>query len=417
MNPVCDRPECQPPHRSGVIPSGHFTDDDEWESHDFDEINHPSHAEREKMRNDRLAADPEHLHRWGDTLYHGTTEHNATDIAAHGFHLDNTTNGRHSGEGVYLTPNKAEAKTYGTHVVEAKVDMVHLHPDPWNELPADVPTSKAHAVLAGQGYHGHVDPDDGAVVVYNPKHVMPVAVHHPDGSRLSLADHHARTAARRPTPFGQPLHPFVAHPDDPTQCVECNLPKDNRHHVADEDFQPRLPRPLARVRTAPGPNGEKPDGIMIAIVPPQRVIKNLPIPEGGEDPDNIHITVAYLGKTSEHTKAQMRDLPELIEAWAETQPKLDARVQGVGTFVNEGSHVLWAAVDMPGVNQMHVSLVDYLTRHGFDVKDNHSFTPHLTLSYEKHHVRFLPKIEPTEFRVREIWCCVGGRWESFGLKG
>lgn len=175
----------------------------------------------------------------------------------------------------------------------------------------------------------------------------------------------------------------------------------------------------ARVRTPAGPNGDDSDpdpGIMIAIVPPMKVVKNLPIPEDGESHDNIHVTVAYLGKCSEHTEEQLDMLPELIAAWAETEPRLNARVQGVGTFANEGNHVLWAAVDIPGVTQMHVRLVDYLAEHGFEVKQDHSFTPHMTLSYEKHHVRFLPKISKDEFIVREIWCCIGGRWESFPLR-
>lgn len=174
------------------------------------------------------------------------------------------------------------------------------------------------------------------------------------------------------------------------------------------------------VRTPPGPNGDDSDpdpGIMIAVVPPRRVVKGLPLPEDGEHPDNIHVTLAYLGKTSEHTPEQIADLPELIEAWAETEKRLEARVQGAGTFVNEGNHVLWASVDVPGMAAMHVRLVDYLDSHGFTVSDDHGFVPHMTLSYEKHHVRFLPKIEPATFTIREVWCCIGGRWESFPLRG
>ena len=173
----------------------------------------------------------------------------------------------------------------------------------------------------------------------------------------------------------------------------------------------------AAVRHAPGADGEPADGIMIALVPPHRVLRSLPLPPDGEHYDNLHITLAYLGKVAEYSKEQVRDLPELIAAWAETQPKLDARIQGSGTFANPGSHVLWAAADIPGGNHMYVSLVDTLKEHGYSPRQDHGWTPHLTLSYEDHHVRFLPKIEPQEFRVREVWCCIRGRWESFPLKG
>lgn len=166
-----------------------------------------------------------------------------------------------------------------------------------------------------------------------------------------------------------------------------------------------------------GPNGEPADGIMIALVPPKRVIDKLPLPENGEHPSNVHITLLYLGKITDFTKEQVEYLPELIESWGEVQKPLDATVQGVGTFSNPGSHVLWAAADIPGGNHMWVSLADTLKAHGYAFKENHGWTPHLTMSYEKHHVRFLPKIERMEFKVREVWCCIGGRWESFPLKG
>lgn len=171
-----------------------------------------------------------------------------------------------------------------------------------------------------------------------------------------------------------------------------------------------------RVKVVPSDGDDSKQGIMVAIAPPARIVENLVLEEG-ESAENLHITIAYLGDLDSHSEAQIDMLPELVEAWAEGQPKLEARVQGAGTFVNEGSHVLWAAADIPGVNEMHVSLVQYLTGHGFDVRKDHSFTPHITLAYGKHHFRFLPKIEPTSWKVREVWCCIGGRWESFALKG
>lgn len=626
--PICDQPECQPPYRGGVVPSGHYGEDGEWQSHAFDETNHPSHAERQRLRDEREKNDPEHIRQHGDLLFHGTSYENARAISDHGFTLDNTTNGRHSGEGVYLTKSIREARQYGDHVVHAKVLTDHLHPNPYqDEDLATVPVEHLHHAVGRQGYIGHVDPDDGAHIVYNPKHVVPIAVQTPDrprhtaaieqehhtiyrGLRLGganfvnaldphgsdehilehlhrandvhkrwsgtdvehplstpygrhwtsdheqarrFATHQIQNLQHRPPPHGphdrygvvleahtgtepqhdslmqgygeqeierphrKDIHAVTAHlhvlrglepgdtmhharekrnntyvrsipvPDhlwrtasteEPCTCCggsgehpsghECyrcdasgqevgatgtcdaqtmskgaekkdprfegvSLKQDDdgwyvQTHRARSDSYPspeKIPeskiefiRSTGAVRTPPeGPNGEEPTGIMVAIVPPKRVVRGLPLPDGGEHPENVHVTLAYLGDKSEHTGEQVRDLPELIEAWAETQPRLEARVQGVGTFINEGSHVLWAAVDIPGVNRMHVDLVDYLASHGFTVKDNHSFTPHLTLSYEERPVRFLPKVEPTSFTVREVWCCIGGRWESYRLKG
>jgi hypothetical protein len=55
----------------------------------------------------------------------------------------------------------------------------------------------------------------------------------------------------KPRPLQMPLHPFTPHPDDPSQCVDCNNPRDNRHHDDTvQGHQPRLPGPLSFVRTA-----------------------------------------------------------------------------------------------------------------------------------------------------------------------
>lgn len=577
MNPICDRPECQGPYRSNsYIPVGHENEDGSYTPHVFDETNHPSYVERARLRSEREfneRHEPDYIRDHGTTLYHGTTYERAKAISDHGFSLDDEVNGRHSGHGVYLTRSIREARSYGDHVVHCKVNTEGLHPNVFEDEDLHhIPTELLHHVMSRQGYTGHIDPDDKAHVIFNPKHVVPFAVQAPNdspamrqqGAKVDYANETPEEKALRRADFAKinadipevPNAPRASHtafrglylgssasdldPHDPHQVMARVLdhtahfrrmhdfPYDHprqqlfgTHWTTDHDIARRFatrtvgnqdrgipnyavrPSPLqhhgvvfearmhapaqeesfyrgygekevripsrdqihtliahvhtlqppaededthdyrrrvrdthvhsfivndrnwrtavrqiqARVKTPPGPNGEPTTGIMIAVAPPKRVVKNLPIPENGEHPDNIHITLAYLGDTSEHTGEQLGDLPELIEAWAETEARLEARVQGAGTFVNEGNHVLWASVDVPGMAQMHVRLVDYLNSHGFKVKDDHGFVPHLTLSYEKHHVRFLPKVEPTSWTVREVWCCIGGRWESFPLRG
>lgn len=160
-------------------------------------------------------------------------------------------------------------------------------------------------------------------------------------------------------------------------------------------------------------------GMMIALVPPATIVEDLVLEEG-EGAEQLHITLAYLGKTDEYSDVLLDGLHEVMEAWADGQPKFTATVQGVGTFLpadEDGQHVLWASVDAPGLHRVHAHLVDYLKEHGYEPREDHSFTPHLTLAYGKHHFRFVPKIKRRDFKVHEVWVCVGGRWESLPLRG
>jgi 2'-5' RNA ligase/mRNA-degrading endonuclease YafQ of YafQ-DinJ toxin-antitoxin module len=156
---------------------------------------------------------------------------------------------------------------------------------------------------------------------------------------------------------------------------------------------------------------------MIAIVPPDDLAARLAI-EDGEDPAQLHVTLAYLGQTGDYRDVHLDNLRETVAAWAEANEPLKATVQGAGTFVKAteaGQHVLWASVDAPGLERMHVTLVDYLLERGYHPSMDHVFIPHMTLSYAKHHVRFLPKIERETWDVTEVWVCIAGRWESVTL--
>jgi len=149
--------------------------------------------------------------------------------------------------------------------------------------------------------------------------------------------------------------------------------------------------------------------MMVAIVPPQKVIDHLVQEEGTEDPEDLHITLLYLGKIARYSQKELRRLPELVGQWAKTQQPFTARTQGAGTFVNDGEHPLWASVDIPNGGRIHDSLVDFLRGHGYDVQEDHGFVPHITLDYSKWHVRFLPKVTPMEWQVTEVYYCEGDK--------
>jgi ribosomal protein S18 acetylase RimI-like enzyme len=154
--------------------------------------------------------------------------------------------------------------------------------------------------------------------------------------------------------------------------------------------------------------------MMVALVPPGHVVDALLV-EDGEEADEIHITLLYLGKESVYTPKQVESLPSLISQWAKTQRPLKATTQGAGTFVNEGNHVLWASVNIPDVTRAHDGLVDFLRGHGLPIKEDYGYIPHITLKYDKYHVRFLPKITPMSWDVTQVWFCRGEDWTPYPL--
>lgn len=153
-------------------------------------------------------------------------------------------------------------------------------------------------------------------------------------------------------------------------------------------------------------------GVMIALVPPKKICEKL-AQEDGEPVEAMHVTLAYMPGLDR--KKAGPELKELVEGWARTQKALTAHVGGVGTFVNPGQHVLWAAVDIPGGGPFRESLVETLERHGYSVANDHGWTPHITLDYRDHHVRFLPKVEPATWEATEIFVCVGDNWTAVPL--
>lgn len=133
---------------------------------------------------------------------------------------------------------------------------------------------------------------------------------------------------------------------------------------------------------------------MVAICPPEGLLDHLLPRRFGENPGDLHLTLAIL--EDGHEPGHLAELADVVSEWAERLSPVSLAVQGIGTFVDDGSrgkHVLWASVDHPELHRLHDSLVMHLREYGYRVKADHGFTPHITLGYSPYHVRFLPKLD------------------------
>lgn len=121
------------------------------------------------------------------------------------------------------------------------------------------------------------------------------------------------------------------------------------------------------------------DDVMVALPVHPDVAKKMAV-GGGEMPENMHVTMAYLGN-----KADLPDHDTILKAaqtWASHTPAIKGVVSGPGKFTagqDEPVHV--ALVDAPALPDARQDLVHHLEGVGASVNSEHGFSPHITIKY------------------------------------
>lgn len=144
-------------------------------------------------------------------------------------------------------------------------------------------------------------------------------------------------------------------------------------------------------------------GVMVALYLPPDIAAGLALnqdaaPEGVdiEEPDELHLTLAYLGTAGiDVTVDQLDRLAQAVAAWATDAAPLQGVISGIGVFNNEDSIVTYASFDSPALPTARQHLVATLTAAGFTVSDDHGFTPHITLAYGDLRGLNIPRIPVT----------------------
>ncbi|GAB2858455.1 hypothetical protein GCM10022221_67450 [Actinocorallia aurea] len=140
--------------------------------------------------------------------------------------------------------------------------------------------------------------------------------------------------------------------------------------------------------------------VMLALYPPSEVAQRLAVPDG-LDPEDLHVTVAYLGKASEIDADLVEQLAEELAAAG----PIRAQISGIARFNSETGEedVAVALVDSPDLEELRRRVVDALDAAGVQWPRNHGYTPHMTLTYLGEAEEFDPALtvhrppEPVEF--------------------
>ena len=124
-------------------------------------------------------------------------------------------------------------------------------------------------------------------------------------------------------------------------------------------------------------------GVMIALKLPLAVAEQIAVP-GGNPPEELHCTLTYLGKRSE-VGSKWDIIKQVVAGMAERTASLTGSINGVGRFAasesSEDKEVVYAVLDVPGLSELRIDLVDLLELAGVVITKEHGFTPHVTLSY------------------------------------
>jgi 2'-5' RNA ligase len=101
-----------------------------------------------------------------------------------------------------------------------------------------------------------------------------------------------------------------------------------------------------------------------------------------ELPEEIHVTLCYLGKSDiPKLKGRRKELESLMEHWCATEAPIEGTVGGFGCFTAGDGAVLYYSVDAPMLASMRQRLVDFLKEHDFEIDMLHGYNPHITLAY------------------------------------
>jgi 2'-5' RNA ligase len=151
---------------------------------------------------------------------------------------------------------------------------------------------------------------------------------------------------------------------------------------------------LAAVRLA-GKTKDAPEshtGVAIMMFLPRDVATALAlgpsqIPKGdkAELPEELHVTIAYLGDSTEGTLAKKRKAVEkAMEKFSKSATTVTGRISGFGTFdEGNGGCAIYYSFDAPGLPQLRHDLVAELKKAGVEINMKHGFSPHITLAYLK----------------------------------
>lgn len=148
------------------------------------------------------------------------------------------------------------------------------------------------------------------------------------------------------------------------------------------------------------------NGVMVALKVPGDVAEQIAHSDG-TPAEHLHITLAYLGDVAD-LGGHPDDLRDIVTPAVHGTAPLAGSIGGIGRFPDSGDgEPTWVPVDVPGLAEMRQQVVQALAGSPYSesVRDNHGFTPHITLGYDLDSVDPVPS---TPVSFPSVWVVRGG---------
>jgi 2'-5' RNA ligase len=113
-------------------------------------------------------------------------------------------------------------------------------------------------------------------------------------------------------------------------------------------------------------------------------------------PNELHITLAYLGKADNLSPRQIIDAHDLLKLVSENHPPLTGHINGCGRFCNgdDDGDPFFIIPDLAALPNLRQIVIEGLRSRDIDGASDHGFVPHITLTY-------LPHTAPNPFDALE----------------
>lgn len=127
------------------------------------------------------------------------------------------------------------------------------------------------------------------------------------------------------------------------------------------------------------PKADARTGVMLALYPDAATAKALALP-GGLPADELHVTVAYLGKTDQVDPDKLAALARVVAS----RPGITGSYSGLARFTNTGDDrgdALVALYDSKGLEDLRADARAAMAAAGIEIPSEHGFCAHTTLAY------------------------------------
>jgi broad specificity phosphatase PhoE/2'-5' RNA ligase len=162
-------------------------------------------------------------------------------------------------------------------------------------------------------------------------------------------------------------------------------------------------------------------GIMVAFTVSPALADLLRV-DDGEDSDDMHITLAYLGQVDEVDPERLAFLEDALEGFGLTHGPMTGDISGPARFAatkhSDDKDVAIALFNSPTIQEFRNELVQTIEALGLEVKKNFGYTPHITLAYISPDEDMpVQRIDPVKVTFDQITLYVGGERTDFDLVG